>query len=115
MAFYREGSIGDARFAESVMHSVKVIADNTTVIAQACKTKEEKKIKEEDIPEVIGEIIDTFEDFLDKKGVKIPKTEEDTEDAERDEIDLDTVNIFGSDYDTLSNKITILLKSWGII
>ena len=103
MAFYKEGSVGDARFAESVMHSIKVIADNTTIIANACNTEKEKeKIKTEDIPELIGEIIDVFEDFLDEEYSEIPMSESE-------------VYIYGSDYDILSSRLNMLLKNWDII
>ena len=109
MAFYKEGSVGDARFAESVMHSIKVIADNTTIIANACNTEKEKeKIKTEDIPELIGEIIDVFEEFLD---------EEDFLDEEYSEIPMSEseVYIYGSYYDILSSRLNMLLKNWDII
>lgn len=117
MAFYKEGAVGDIKFAESVMHSIKVIADNTTIIANACNTeKEEEKIKTEDIPEFVGEIIDIFEDFLDDKNVKIPKSEEDKRLAmENDVEDIDFIKIYGSDYDNLSSKLNMLLKMWNIV
>lgn len=63
----------------------------------------------EDTTEFIGQIIDIFEDFLDEKGVVIvnPKRDEDDEEM--------AANIYGSDYDRLSDEITDTLKRWNVI
>ena len=63
----------------------------------------------EDTTEFIGQIIDIFEDFLDEKGVVIENPERDEDDEEM------AANIYGSDYDRLSDEITDTLKRWNVI
>lgn len=70
------------------------------------------KVVKEDVPELIGQFIDLFEDFLDEKGIVIPNEERD-EDKELDA--ENSANIYGSDYDTLSDGIEEILTRWGII
>lgn len=68
-----------------------------------------KKVAREDVPELIGQFIDVFEDFLDEKEVRIPndeKTEDDEEFA---------ANIYGTDYDNLSDNIEAILMRWKLI
>lgn len=70
------------------------------------------KVVKEDVPELIGQFIDLFEDFLDEKGVVIPNEERD----EDEELDAEnSANIYGSDYDTLSDGIEEILTRWEII
>lgn len=70
------------------------------------------KVVKEDVPELIGQFIDLFEDFLDEKGIVIPNEERD----EDEELDAEnSANIYGSDYDTLSDGIEEILTRWGII
>lgn len=62
--------------------------------------------------EFIGNIIDIFEDFLDEKGVTLESPERD------DEMELDggtTANIYGSDYDSISDSLEALLRGWKVI
>lgn len=62
-------------------------------------------------PELIGNIIDIFEDFLDDKGIIIPNPERD----EDPELDAESsANIYGEDYDSLSTSLENLLRSWNI-
>ena len=63
----------------------------------------------EDTTEFIGQIIDIFEDFLDEKGIVIVNPERDEDDEEM------AANIYGSDYDRLSDEITGTLKRWNVI
>lgn len=63
----------------------------------------------EDTTEFIGQIIDIFEDFLDEKRVTIENPEQDEDDEEM------AANIYGSDYDRLSDEITDTLKRWNVI
>lgn len=70
------------------------------------------KVVKEDVPELIGQFIDLFEDFLDEKSIVIPNEERD-EDKELDA--ENSANIYGSDYDTLSDGIEEILTRWGII
>jgi len=70
------------------------------------------KVVKEDVPELIGQFIDLFEDFLDEKSIVIPNEERD----EDEELDAEnSANIYGSDYDTLSDRIEEILTRWGII
>lgn len=62
------------------------------------------EIADAEMPEFVGQMIDIFEDFLDEKGVTI-------EHEECDE-DIDTVNIYGSDYDKIADSIRATLASW---
>lgn len=77
-------------------------------------TNENKKIviNEMNKPELIGNIIDIFEDFLDGKSVIIPNPERD----EDPELDAESsANLYGEDYDFLSTSLENLLRSWDII
>ena len=70
------------------------------------------KVVKEDVSELIRQFIDLFEDFLDEKGVVIPNEERD----EDEELDAEnSANIYGSDYDTLSDGIEEILTRWEII
>lgn len=65
-----------------------------------------------DKTELIGGIIDIFEDFLDEKGATLEPPEE------SDEMELDggtTANIYGSDYDSISDSLESLLRGWKVI
>lgn len=68
-------------------------------------------IDQNDKTEFIGCIIDIFEDFLDEKGVTLEQPERD------DEMELDgtTANIYGSDYDSISDSLEALLRRWEVI
>lgn len=69
-------------------------------------------INQNDKTEFIGCIIDIFEDFLDEKGATLEPPEE------SDEMKLDggtTANIYGSDYDSISDSLEALLRSWKVI
>ena len=69
-------------------------------------------INQNDKTEFIGCIIDIFEDFLDEKGATLEPPEG------SDEMELDggtTVNIYGSDYDSISDSLEALLRSWKVI
>ena len=69
-------------------------------------------VTREDEPEFIGQIIDIFEDFLDKKGIVIPNQKRDfEEDLEPEE----SANIYGEDYDFLEQEIKKVLIRWKII
>lgn len=60
--------------------------------------------------EFLGQIIDSFEDFLEEKKVSI-KNHEKTEDNHSDNPAI----IFGSDYDNLEDSIRRLLQNWNIL
>ena len=61
------------------------------------------------VSEFIGQIIDTFEDFLDEKGVEIDNPEK------LDEDDPNLAIIYGSDYDHLKDGIAKILDGWRLI
>lgn len=65
----------------------------------------QKTINKYELPEFIGNVIDTFEDFLDEKNIQI-----DNEEREED----NNCKIYGSDYGDLSNKLYELFKQWNI-
>lgn len=60
--------------------------------------------------EFLGQIIDSFEDFLEEKKVSI-KNHEKTEDDHSDNPAI----IFGSDYDNIEDNIRRLLQNWNIL
>ena len=57
--------------------------------------------------ELIGCIVDIFEDFLEEKGVKISN-------EERDENNSEAI-IYGIDYGILSEQIESTLRAWDLI
>ena len=77
-----------------------VIRDTKNMIGQNDKT------------ELIGGIIDIFEDFLDKKGVTLEPPKKSYE-MELD--DSTNANIYGSDYDSISDSLESLLRGWKVI
>ena len=64
-----------------------------------------KKISKEDKAELIGQIIDVFEDFLDEKGIVIETPEEEENQA----------IIYGDDYYQLEDKIAETLINWNLL
>lgn len=66
-----------------------------------------------DVSELVGQMIDIFEDFLEDKGTEPFPNKERTYD-EKLEGKIDAV-LYGSDYDALASSIKATLKSWGII
>lgn len=110
-------------FLASYSYLTEAEYDNTLKIL--CKTdpleicrrfynlgQNDPKIKTEDVPELVGQVIDTFEDFLDKRGIIIPNKERD----ENENLDPEnSANIYGEDYDELDKEIRSTLTNWNII
>lgn len=69
-------------------------------------------VKAEDAPEFVGQIIDTFEDFLDEKGIVIPNEERDNDEGLDPE---NSANIYGSDYGMLQDQLYDMMKNWNLI
>lgn len=67
----------------------------------------EVPVKEEDVPEFIGQCIDIFEDFLDSKGVLIENEDNDYSESH--------ANIYGTDYGDLSDELRGFFQAWGVI
>ena len=68
-------------------------------------------INQNDKTEFIGCIIDIFEDFLDEKGATLEPPKKSYE------MELDggtNANIYGSDYDSISDSLESLLRSWKV-
>ena len=70
-------------------------------------------IKPEDLPEFIGQIIDTFEDFLDEKGVFIKNLERDADEEITGENNC--AIIYGEDYGRIADDIRNILVGWKLI
>jgi len=71
--------------------------------------KNKTTIKEhEDMVEIVGSIIDVFEDFLESKGIMILNKER--KEYRDDEDVSDLAIIFGSDYDFLEGEIEKILE-----
>lgn len=71
-------------------------------------------LKSVDMPEFIGQIIDTFEDFLEEKGVKIPN-EEKQEAISQGEDPESIAILYGSDYGNLEDQIREILENWNLM
>ena len=54
------------------------------------------------------DIIETFEDFLDEKGIRIPNEERDAEDPDNQ------ANLYGNDFDNLMDSIREICEENGI-
>lgn len=69
-------------------------------------------IKSNECGEFVGQIIDLFEDFLEKRGIDLnnPEQQEDPN-LPPDEMAI----IYGSDYDVLQEGIEATLESWGLL
>ena len=65
------------------------------------------RIRNEEVPEFIGQIIDIFEDFLEEKNIVIENSEKSGEDNE--------AIIYGSDYGNLRESLTSMMEAWNII
>lgn len=65
-------------------------------------------IKKEDQNELVGQIIDIFEDFLEDHNIDFPNEEC------NDDIGNSAI-IYGSDYEQLQEELLELLKAWKII
>ncbi len=65
-------------------------------------------IKKENQNELVGQIIDIFEDFLEDHNIDFPNEER------NDDTDNPAI-IYGSDYGQLQEKLLELLKAWKII
>jgi hypothetical protein len=64
----------------------------------------------EDSMDLIGEIVELFEELLDEKGIEIP-CEDETEQRER-YLDGNNVKIYGMEYWNLIDKIENLLEKF---
>lgn len=71
-------------------------------------------IPKDETNELVGQIIDIFEDFLTKRNL-IPDNEERNKEIISEQDPHDIALIYGSDYDELDKKLTELLKNWNII
>lgn len=71
-------------------------------------------IERENMPEFIGQIIDTFEDFLEEKGVTLNNPEIDEAIADGQDSESCAI-IYGTDYGDLQDGLESLFENWGII
>lgn len=62
-----------------------------------------------DRKEFVGQLIDIFEDFLEKRHVVLDNPEK----FEDEELE-DAAIIFGSDFDELADRIEDTLQNWGV-
>ena len=69
--------------------------------------KEYYPVSQADAPELIGQIIDIFEDFLEERHVVLNNDE-------RDE-DPDAAIIYGSDYGILQDQLQQTFRFWQLI
>lgn len=80
---------------------------NIIVIKKEKEKKEMKEIRitQEEEAELVGQIVDVFEDFLESKGISI-------ENEERDENEEIAAIIYGADYDFLADEIHSTISAW---
>ena len=64
-------------------------------------------IKPEKVCEFVAYVIETFEDFLERRGIDIPNPEK--EESEGPSI------IYGTDYGDLQHELGDMMVNWGII
>lgn len=67
-------------------------------------------VSENEKPELIGQIIDLFEDFLADKNIQIENQEKDDPNVEEDTVAI----IYGSDYGILQDGLEDILHNWNI-
>ena len=67
-------------------------------------------IRNEDMAEFLGQIIDVFDDLLEERDVRIPTS--DAEMEENDELEGNEARLYGSDYSELEENIGELLGNW---
>lgn len=72
------------------------------------------KLNQDNMQEFICDVIETFEDFLDAKGIELdnPEKQEAIDDGEDPE---SICNIYGTDYGNLASDIEASLKFWELI
>ena len=86
-------------------------ASKYQIVATASDENKAPIIKTEDIPELVGQIIDIFEDFLDERGIVLQNPERD----EDENLDPEnSANIYGTDYGELQDAIEATLYNWNI-
>ena len=69
------------------------------------------KVTNADLPELVGQILDTFEDFLEAKGINIENPEK--AEAVADGEDPESICIlYGTDYGDLQSDIEDILVNW---
>lgn len=71
-------------------------------------------IKSEDTPELIGQIIDIFEDFLSEHNVTLDNPEI-AEAIAQGASPEETAVIYDSDYDQLQEALETTLRNWSLI
>ena len=65
-------------------------------------------VRNKDVPEFIGQIIDIFEDFLEEKNISI-------ENSEKSESEDNPAIIYVTDYGSLRESLTSMMEAWNII
>lgn len=69
------------------------------------------KVTNDDLPELVGQLIDIFEDFLAEKGIEIENPEK--AEAVADGEDPESICIlYGTDYGDLQSSIEETLINW---
>ncbi len=71
------------------------------------KKMRKKPVKDDDRAEFVGQLIDSFEDFLEEKGIDIPNPDK----AQSE----DPAILYGMDYGQIQTDIEGTLVNWGII
>ena len=65
------------------------------------------KLNNSERMELIGQLVDVFEDFLDARGIGILNPEKNE--------DPDAANIYGTDYSEIADGLEATLTNWNLI
>ena len=99
------------------MKEIRVMPPLTTCVVRGLRTQR-KFITQEEEAELVGQIVDVFEDFLESKGVNVENEERDeywlTADINGADCDGEErpAIIFGTDYDIIADGIRNVIGAW---
>lgn len=74
------------------------------------------QIKEEDLPEFFGQLMDKVDDFLEERGVVLPQSVKEMDDSGESYKDTDDPGcrpvLYGTDYDILETRLREVVERW---
>lgn len=119
MDFY--ATVGGQRFIDGTVpklsKNIEKLADGVNRLCEILdsKAQSEKAVtfaNDSERLEFFGQIIDTFEDFMDEHGIDYVGEDfkENGEDPEEN-----TAHLYGSDYDEIQSQLEGIMTAWGIL
>lgn len=88
------------------------IKEYVSMLERKCKSI--NKIPAEEKVEIIGQIMDVFEDFLDEKGIRIPSSEKEKREQDPDWEDNEAI-LYGEDYSRIAEELESMFINWGLM